>query len=125
MKDRLVRDDGTVTDMAAWRRERRPVLEGRPEDTEFVLQLWTIAGLIERNTQMYVTARHYGLIVEECRAQYGGSTTNNPPYLMLGKKPQLTVLNAGTDDQAAVNAMNRMMPGAIDFQAKKERLRTF
>lgn len=122
---KLVRDDNTVVDEKEWRRQRKPVLLGDPSETEFVLQLWTIAGLIERNTQIYLTATHYGQVVEECWAQYNAPRNNVPPYLILGKSPQLTVFNAGTDDVAEVNRKNRDTPGAIDFQDKKEKLRVY
>ncbi|MGH3511452.1 MAG: hypothetical protein ACRDRB_04160 [Pseudonocardiaceae bacterium] len=121
---KLVRDDNTVTDMDEWRRQRRPNLLGDPAETEFVLRLWAIANLIERPTQIYLAADHYGAVVDELRAQYNAPKGSAPPYLLMGKNPQLTVLNAGTNDEAEVNRKNHDTPGAIDFQDKMARLRT-
>lgn len=121
----LTLPDGATVDEVEWRKNRRPVLEEDPTNTEYVLQLWTIANLIERNTQMYLSASQYGKVVAELRAQYDAPTDNDPPYLLMGKVPQLTVFNAGTDDEAAINRMNADTPGAIDFQAKKQKLRRY
>ena len=121
MSDKGVKDN-TVVDDLEYRRNRRMNLEDNAFNTEYVLQLWTIANLIERDTQMWLTAEHWGKVVHELRAQYG-APSDDPPYLMMGKKPQLTVFNAGTDDQHEVNRKNQDTPGAIDFQAKKAKLR--
>lgn len=105
---------------------------GDPSETRFVQQLLLISGLIERSTKMYVTAKHWGQIIAELDAQYMDSLmdpTKPAPWhgnrpMAFGIDPQLLVLNAGTDDQLTVNALNHETPGAINFQAKIVRLRT-
>ncbi len=96
---------------------------GDPCTTKYVDQLWIIANLIERSTDMYVTAAHYGRVIAELQAQHGAPVGAAPGHLMFGKKPELRVINAGTDDEAEVNRRNHATPGAIDYQAKMNRLR--
>lgn len=117
----------------------RVYVPGAPGNTEYVKQLWLIAGLIERPTSLYLTATHYGAVIAELLAQHGAPSTQAPASLQFGvpEKEQawerrvagdrqshcLMVINSGTDDEAEVNRKNRDTPGAIDFQSKVLRLR--
>lgn len=104
--------------------------------------LRTIASLIERDTRLYLTAREWSMLLNElvenamfeeksmiARTRWrqeqdkrGCLEWGGTPQTDGGRTPILYVVNAGTDDQAIVNAKNSDEPGAIDFQAKKNSL---
>lgn len=95
-------------------------LPGDPRSTNYVEACWRIATTAaslpayQRPDRMYFSASDYGQIVAELKAQYD-APEDDPPYLIFGKHSPFMVLNAGTDDMAVVNRMNRDTPGAIDF----------
>jgi hypothetical protein len=97
---------------------------GDPRTTNYMEMLWRLADAAaglpahQRPDRMYLSATDYGAVVEELRAQHGASKTEAPGYLIFGKKATFKVLNAGTDDMATVNRMNRDTPGAVDFKAR-------
>jgi len=43
-------------------------VRGDPKTTKYVQQLLLISGLIERSTKYYVTATHWGYIMDELNA---------------------------------------------------------
>lgn len=104
-------------------------LPGDPRTTMYVKQINLIAGLVERDSVMYVTTDHWCKIAAELDAQYLDSLmdpTRPIPWRASDtfKIGHLTVVNAGTDDQRTVNRKNADTPGAIDFVARREALRT-
>lgn len=107
----------------------RIFIPGDPATTNYIQTLNTIAGLLERPSRMYLTSEHWTAIIRELDAQYMDllmDPTKPPPWnsgrpIQIGK---LLVVNAGTNNQAVVNLKNQSEPGAINFQARKERLRT-
>jgi hypothetical protein len=103
-------------------------LPGDPRTTMYVKQLNLIAGLVERETVMYITTDHWRKIQAELDAQYLDALmdpTGPIPWRVSDtfKVGPLTVVNAGTDDQRVVNRKNADTPGAIDFIAKRDALR--
>ena len=77
-----------------------------------------LAALIEKPTTYFLTARHWGMLVQEIVAGSGKNIGNGPLKIR-----HLTVVNAGTDDREAVNEANRQSAMQNDFQAKKDALR--
>lgn len=103
-------------------------LPGDPRTTLYVKQINLIAGLIERESVMYVTADHWRKIAAELDAQYLDSLMDpagSIPWRVSDtfKIGRLIVVNAGTEDQRAVNRKNADTPGAINFVARREALR--
>lgn len=103
-------------------------LHGDPRTTMYIKQISVIAGLVERPTVMYITADHWRKIQAELDAQYLDCLMDPKgpiPWRVSDnfKMGPLTVVNAGTESQAAVNRMNRDTPGAVDFIAKRDALR--
>ena len=101
----------------------RVYLPGLPTETRYVRQIWQIANLIERSTRYYLTATHYGQVIDEMRAQYGAPATEPPKYLLFGVDPQLTVINAGTDSELEVNMLNEPWERLAKFQDRARVLR--
>jgi hypothetical protein len=104
-------------------------LPGDPRTTAYVKQINLIAGLIERPTVMYVTADHWRKIAAELDAQYLDALMDPDGPIPWRVKDEfkigpLHVVNAGTDDERGVNRKNRDTPGAIDFIARRDALRT-
>ena len=104
-------------------------LPGHPSTTRYVQQLNLVAGLVGRPTTLYLTAQHWGWVMAELEAQYKDALMDptRPGPWANPKKPlqfgPLKVVNAGTDDERAVNRMNHDTPGAIDFVERRDRLR--
>jgi len=103
-------------------------LPGHPSTTQYVKKLNLIAGLIERDTVMYVTSTHWREIAAELDAQYLDALLDPKgpiPWRVSDtfKIGGLTVVNAGTESQAEVNRKNADTPGAVDFIAKRDALR--
>jgi hypothetical protein len=99
-------------------------LPGDPRTTQYVEKCWRLAnasaGLAPhlRPTQMYLSAQDYGGLIAELRAQHDAPEHETPGYLIFGRRPTFKVINAGTDDEAEVNRLNRDTPGAIDFEQR-------
>jgi hypothetical protein len=103
-------------------------LPGDPRETKYVEKCWRLAdaaaGLMvhERPDRMFISSSDFGRVIAELRAQYETPNTSEVPgYLIFGKNPEFRVLNAGTDDEAEVNRLNRETPGAVDFRARVRR----
>lgn len=109
---------------------RRLVREGDPSTTTLMEEIEVIAALTDHFTKLYVTASWWTRFVAELKAQYADRLLRkgypapwdypNFDSVMMGK---LQVINAGTDDERVVNLRNTANPDAIDFKAKRERLR--
>lgn len=110
------------------------LIPGDPRTTQYVKTFQTISGLIERSSTMYLTAGDYAAVMAEFNAQYSDclmDPDSPKPWkqrrdaFVIGAPPNnvLTVVNAGTDDQAEVNRRNHETPGAVHFQERKEKLR--
>ncbi len=100
---------------------------GDPRETKYVEKCWRLANVAaglpvdQRPTRMFLSAKDFGAIIAELRAQHDAPWhMADPPYLIFGKNPEFRVLNAGTDDEATVNRMNRDTPGAIEFVARTQ-----
>lgn len=114
-----------MSDFENFFRPRPPTfyLPGDPRGTNYVELCWRLATAAvslpvhQRPTQMFLSATHYGALIAELRAQYDAPFgAEDPPYMIFGTDARpFKVLNAGTDDLAAVNRVNRDTPGAIDF----------
>ncbi len=109
-------------------------IPGDPRSTEFVQQLFLIAGLVEATTHYYVTSTHWGQIVAELDAQYRPmlmdptrpapwDTAPNQPMRIGIKDPYLMVHNAGTDDEQVVYLLNEQAPMVEAFGKKRDALR--
>ena len=102
-------------------------LPGDPRTTNYREKVWKLADVAaglpqqERPTQMFLSASDYGRLIAELRAQCDAPPGPPPPYLIFGKNPQFRVINAGTDDEAEVNRLNRESPGAVDFEDRTKR----
>ena len=109
-------------------------VRGDPKTTRYVQQLLMISGLIERSSQMYVTATHWGDIQAELNAQYRDALTDptkpapwdlhpNKPMQLGSREPYLTVINSGTDDQEVCNMLNEHPAEVAAFSARRDKLR--
>lgn len=108
-------------------------LPGHPSSTKFVKQLLLISGLIGRSTKIYLTSKHWGMVMAELDAQYMDALVDPDgpvPWhsggdsFAIGNDPKkLTIINSGTDDQLVVNKLNRDTPGAVDFIERRDYLR--
>ena len=95
----------------------------------FVKQVALIEGLLERETVMFITVDHWRKLYAELDAQYLDALMDphGPiPWRIKDefKIGRLTVVNSGTESQKTVNRINAETPGAIDFIAKRDALRT-
>lgn len=104
-------------------------LPGDPRITNYIHKLQRLAFAVsglpphQRPNRMYLSSKDYGAVLAEARAQYDATGPDpGPGGLVFGKRVPFSVLNAGTDDQAEVNRLNREVPGAIDFA---DRMRQF
>lgn len=107
-------------------------------ETRFIVQLQTIDGLVRAardraladarpfppEVVMFVTATQWGLLFLEVLAEHRDSvpahklpTPQNFKRLRVG---MITVANAGTDDQAAVNAANQQSARECGFSWARE-----
>lgn len=95
-------------------------LPDAPANTEYEQNIWRLADaaaglpIYQRPDRMYLSATHYGQLLDEMR-ESRVTPKDMPPYLIFGKNTEFRVLNAGTDDEAEINRLNRETPGAIEF----------
>lgn len=128
MTAEAAKPEGIKTDELVFQ-PRQPgfYLPGDPRITNYREKIWKLADIAaglpdrERPTQMYLSASDYGRIIAELRAQCEAPAGQAPPYLIFGKNPEFRVINAGTDDEAEVNRLNRESPGAVDFEDRTRR----
>jgi len=127
MTAEAVKPEGIKKDELVFQpREPGFYLPGDARITNYREKLWKLADVAaglpvhERPTQMFLSATDYGYLVAELRAQCDAPPGPPPPYLIFGKKPEFRVINAGTDDEAEVNRLNRESPGAVDFEARSQ-----
>lgn len=106
-----------------------------PSRTQYIRQLELISGLIARSTDMYVTAEHWGWIIDELNAQYRDALMDptkpapwdlhpNKPLEFGMHDPKLRVINAGTDDTQVVWMLNEAPAMVAEFGARRDKLRT-
>jgi hypothetical protein len=108
-------------------------IPGDPRTTSYVKKLSTIAGLLQRDTVMYVTSGDWTRLTRELDAQYSDCLMDptRPAPWNTGSEfvihqmgdCRLTVVNAGTESQLDVNKKNQDTPGAIDFIETRDRMR--
>ena len=111
------------------------VIIGDPRFTQHVQKLMTIAGLIKKSQNYYVTSTHWGEIIAELNAQYRDTLTNpenpapwdgegrNRPFVIGVKDPKLTVINSGTEDVSVCVLLNHHPDIVSEFGYNVERLR--
>jgi len=108
--------------------DRRLVREGAPTETNLLEEVTVIAALMDVPAKMYVSSTWWARFVAEMRAQCSANLrvpADAADWAALDsvRMGQLTVINAGTDDQRIINLRNQFDPGAKDFRGKVERLR--
>lgn len=87
-------------------------LIGDPRKTQFVRLLQRVAALVEGPTVFFLTTTHWQQLAAELDAQYRkpedvSRDPLTPANFKEVKWGNLTVRNAGTEDQGVVNYMNR------------------
>src|SRR5271165_3586825 len=89
-------------------------------------QLETISGLIQRDTIIWLTAQNWGRLAAELDPETltdkgTKPTPQNFKRLNLRAKNILTAVNSGSDDEAALDLLNRMSEEYSDFIGARNR----
>lgn len=86
-------------------------------------KLFTIAGLCSEETLMFVTSRHWAEIARAILADHPNTRLNLSNFRRL-KILKLTIVNSGSDDQEACNAVNQVYAERAHFAYNRDHKRT-
>jgi hypothetical protein len=86
-------------------------------------KLFTIAGLCDEETYMFVTSTYWGEIARAVKAEHPNSPLNPGAFKRL-KILKLTIINSGSEDQEACNVINQVWAEKAHFAYNREHKRS-
>jgi hypothetical protein len=85
-------------------------------------KLFTIAGLCDEETLMFVTSTHWAEIARALKGEHPGTRLNPANFKRL-KILKLTIVNSGSEDQEAINLVNKEYAERAHFAYNRENRR--